>query len=120
MALYPAKDVASWLGNSVPVAMAHYAMATAESFQRATLEGAQKSGAKSGAIFGSIAQNDQAIEAHQDKQENPESQEKSRVLVADDGSTAPTNRSTILISMGGTELESVTSTMSTLRSNQLS
>lgn len=35
MAKFPAKDVASWLGNSVPVAMAHYAMATAESFRQA-------------------------------------------------------------------------------------
>ena len=35
MARYPAKDVASWLGNSVPVAMKHYAMATDESFQSA-------------------------------------------------------------------------------------
>jgi hypothetical protein len=38
MAKYPAKDVASWLGNSVPVAMEHYAMATAESFQNAIAE----------------------------------------------------------------------------------
>ena len=32
MARYPAKDVSAWLGNSVPVAMRHYAMATDESF----------------------------------------------------------------------------------------
>ena len=50
MALYYAKDLASWLGNSVPVAMAHYAMATAKCFQRAIVEGA----AGSGAICGSI------------------------------------------------------------------
>lgn len=36
---YPAKDVASWLGNSVPVAMKHYAMATAEQFEKATQNG---------------------------------------------------------------------------------
>ncbi len=35
MAKFPAKDVAEWLGNSVPVAMMHYAMATRESFERA-------------------------------------------------------------------------------------
>ena len=40
MAKYPAKDVASWLGNSEPVAMAHYAMAMQSSFDRATIEGA--------------------------------------------------------------------------------
>jgi transcription initiation factor TFIID subunit TAF12 len=55
MAVYPAKDVASWLGNSVPVALAHYAMATAESFQRAIVEGASGSGGKTGAICGSIS-----------------------------------------------------------------
>lgn len=38
MAKYPAKDVASWIGNSVPVAMKHYAMATEEGFQRALVE----------------------------------------------------------------------------------
>ncbi len=36
MARWPAKDVASWLGNSVPVAMRHYAMATDESFLAAS------------------------------------------------------------------------------------
>ncbi|SMP77905.1 Phage integrase family protein [Neorhodopirellula lusitana] len=42
---YPAKDVASWLGNSVPVAMKHYAMATAEQFERAMKSGATPIGA---------------------------------------------------------------------------
>ncbi|WP_246419869.1 tyrosine-type recombinase/integrase [Aporhodopirellula rubra] len=36
MARYPAKDVASWLGNSVPTAMKHYAMATDEAFKAAS------------------------------------------------------------------------------------
>lgn len=40
MAKYPAKDVASGLGNSEPVAMAHYAMAMQSSFDRAMIEGA--------------------------------------------------------------------------------
>ena len=35
MARFPAKDVSSWLGNSVPVAMRHYAMATEASFLEA-------------------------------------------------------------------------------------
>ena len=38
MPKYPAKDVAAWLGNSVPVAMLLYAMATAKSFERAIQE----------------------------------------------------------------------------------
>ncbi len=33
MARFPAKDVATWLGNSEPVAMMHYAMATKASFE---------------------------------------------------------------------------------------
>lgn len=41
LGLYPAKDVASWLGNSIPVAMAHYAMTRAESFEAATRRGAR-------------------------------------------------------------------------------
>ena len=36
MAKYPAKDVASWLGNTVAVAMKHYAMRTEEAFQKAS------------------------------------------------------------------------------------
>ena len=36
MARYPVKDVASWLGNSVPTAMKHYAMATDEAFKAAS------------------------------------------------------------------------------------
>jgi integrase len=40
MAVYPVKDVSSWLGNSAPVAMKHYAMTMQDSFTRATREGA--------------------------------------------------------------------------------
>jgi integrase len=36
LATFPAKDVCSWLGNSQPVAMAHYAMSTTQSFDLAT------------------------------------------------------------------------------------
>jgi len=35
LALYPAKDVCSWIGNTQAIAMKHYAMPTEESFQRA-------------------------------------------------------------------------------------
>ncbi len=38
MAKYPAKDVSSWIGNSVAVAMESYAMPLVESFQRAIVE----------------------------------------------------------------------------------
>ena len=36
---YPARDVVAWMGNSVGVAMQHYAMPRTESFQRAVSEG---------------------------------------------------------------------------------
>lgn len=42
LAEYPAKDVVAWLGNSVAVAMEHYAMETDEAFQRAMREGATR------------------------------------------------------------------------------
>ena len=41
MAQFPAKDVTSWLGNSEPVAMRHYAMATDEAFIAASRADAQ-------------------------------------------------------------------------------
>lgn len=40
IARYPIRDVASWLGNSAPIAMKHYAMAMKESFERAIRDGA--------------------------------------------------------------------------------
>ena len=40
IAVYPIKDVASWLGNSAPIAMKHYAMTMKSSFERAISEGA--------------------------------------------------------------------------------
>ncbi len=40
IATYPIKDVASWLGNSAPIAMKHYAMTMQASFNRAIEQGA--------------------------------------------------------------------------------
>ena len=40
IAEYPIKDVASWLGNSAPIAMKHYAMTMKSSFERAIQSGA--------------------------------------------------------------------------------
>lgn len=39
IALYPIKDVASWLGNSAPIAMKHYGMTMQSSFERAITNG---------------------------------------------------------------------------------
>ncbi len=110
MAIFPAKDVASWLGNSVPVAMAHYAMATAESFQKATGLPPVSSG---GSIGGSISSSNPVINEDSENEKTPE------IIVNSEGLDTRVY-STISESVGGTELESVTSTMSTLRSNQLS
>ncbi len=41
IAKFPIKDVASWLGNSAPIAMKHYAMTMKSSFDRAIQEGAR-------------------------------------------------------------------------------
>ena len=41
IAVYPIKDVASWLGNSAPIAMKHYAMTMQSSFERAIANGAR-------------------------------------------------------------------------------
>jgi integrase len=41
IAVYPIKDVASWLGNSAPIAMKHYAMTMQSSFERAVADGAR-------------------------------------------------------------------------------
>jgi len=86
MAIDPAKDVASWLGNSVPVAMAHYAMATAESFQRAIAEGTFGGGSKSGAICGSIPMGTYGIPSQTGERKNPGFQEENRVEMAGCGS----------------------------------
>lgn len=77
MAKYPAKDVASWLGNSVPIAMKYYAMASAESFQRA-------SAVDGGHIGGHIMSDSPVITSHSmegQKQQNPV---KNGVLIAAD------------------------------------
>ena len=114
MAKFPAKDVASWLGNSVPVAMNHYAMATAESFRQAIeMPSSTGGGSASGSNCGSIKEDTETISGCSEARKNPDSIEETGVLMAAGG---------VLMDglMGDTELESVTSTMSTWRSNQLS
>jgi hypothetical protein len=54
--------------------MAHYAMATAESFQRAIVEGASGSGGKSGAICGSISMGTETIPSQTEVRKNPDFQ----------------------------------------------
>lgn len=54
MATYPAMDVSAWLGNSVPVAMRHYAMATDDNFQAAA--GMSPAGGNTGGNIMGISQ----------------------------------------------------------------
>lgn len=42
IAEYPIKDVASWLGNSAPIAVKHYAMTMQSSFDRAIKQGVRR------------------------------------------------------------------------------
>jgi integrase len=115
---FPVHVVCAWMGNSQPVAAKHYLQVTDEHFQR---------GAKSGAHE---AQN-QAQQAGEEKclEEN----EKSKVAEA--GGKTPVEISTShddapsctlarklnnISTVSGIGLEPTTSTMSTLRSNQLS
>ncbi len=74
MALYPIKDVASWLGNSSPVAMKHYAMTMERSFQQATEKGA----------IGVVPQqvhHSAAIQANPEQSERLEDAEKTAILL---------------------------------------
>jgi len=68
MGQFPSADVASWLGNSVPIAMKHYAMATADSFRKAievatVLDGGSISGSKCGSIANGAAALSNPVEA---------------------------------------------------------
>ena len=58
LATYPAKDVVAWLGNSVEVALNHYAMTSDEQFQiAAAIPPQQSSGIKSGGAISSNLDN---------------------------------------------------------------
>lgn len=96
MGKFPAKDVASWIGNSVPVAMAHYAMPLASSFEAA------KSTATCGVACGDIRALSVDISTGQDQAAVTLNTDKKWLLMSPDA---------LLIGhfMGDTELESVTS-----------
>lgn len=91
MAKFPAKDVAAWLGNSVPVAMRHYAMATDESFVAAsdpktvtvTRAASEPSG---GCIGGCISAGDGAINGAPSNDKAPVSAGKTGALIVQDSS----------------------------------
>jgi hypothetical protein len=124
-ALYPAKDVSNWLGNSVPVAMKHYAPRLNA--------GARKEVFEDAAIKPSGAMPEKA----DDKSEADAKQNAKQTVATASGphehvqkkspriaGSLPLPPPTVILGhngvMGDTELESVTSTMSTWRSNQLS
>ncbi len=85
MAKFPAKDVAAWIGHSVPVAMKHYAMATDDNFLRASSEPSVKSGSICGSKNGSITSGSTPSLVRQRNEKTPNPCE-SWVLMAVDGS----------------------------------
>jgi len=90
LAEFPVKDVCSWIGNSQAVAMEHYAMTTADSFQRA--------------ICGSTGG---SIRANQEISEDDTQNEKPSETRVSEGSCDPVMSGP----MGDTGFEPVTSTV---------
>jgi hypothetical protein len=97
MARFPAKDVAAWLGNSVPVAMRHYAMATDESFISAADPDGQtvtrpprkpdtENNTIGGCPGGSISGGYGAIEQQPENERTPVFAEKTGVCIVQDSS----------------------------------
>ncbi len=130
LALFPAKDVCSWIGNAQAIAMKHYAMATEESFKRAASIVVAPSAtihlSNQGPIVGNVGQNvgqsdavgsrlqSSAIRRPNKKTAKTSGNDDSSGLVTTCDDESPKRE------MGGIGLEPTTSTMSTLRSNQLS
>ncbi len=114
MARYPTKDVAAWLGNSVPVAMRHYAMATDESFQAAADPAGQTvtrspkpaPSENGGSTGGSIPTVYGDIEQEPENEKTPLSAEETGVSIVRDSSGN-------YYLMGDIGFEPTTSTMST-------
>lgn len=90
LAKHPAKDVASWLGNTVPVAMKHYAMATEESFNRAIVE------PTCGSTCGSISTDSGSITSHHMVDSTPQEKPKTPVFSGVFEGSVPLDRWAIL------------------------
>jgi integrase len=90
LAEFPVKDVCSWIGNSEPVAMKHYAMPMADSFQRAIC----------GSTRGSISADQQTSGETTEREKPPETS-------VSEGSGVPVIAGT----MGDEGLEPPTSTL---------
>lgn len=82
MAKFPAKDVASWLGNSVPIAMKHYAMATAESFLAASTDPTCSTICSNSC---SIPSGSDSLTKETETRKNPDSLAKSGVMMVPEG-----------------------------------
>ena len=88
MAKYPAKDVASWLGNTVAVAMKHYAMQTEDAFRRAAgiedplpTDATKEDG---GCIGGCISGISGTIEGQPENEQTPVSLGKTGAFIVED------------------------------------
>lgn len=94
MARYPAKDVASWLGNSVPTAMKHYAMVTDEAFRAAsdptgtTVAGEGSPGCSTGCsisgIYGAIEEKGETAVVDQNESETQQNTEENGFSIVQD------------------------------------
>ena len=74
------------LGNSVPVAMNYYAMATAESFRQAIeMPSSTGGGSVSGSNCGSIKEHAETIGSCHEAQKHPDFVEETKVLMATRG-----------------------------------
>ena len=119
---FPMHVVCAWLGNSQPVAAKHYLQVTDEHFQR---------GAKCGAQSGALEAQNQAQQAGEGEcmagsTSHPSGKKTGKfpveISTSQDDSPQCTEGIVNLKNkpVGGIGLEPTTSTMSTLRSNQLS
>lgn len=111
---FPIKAVCDWLGNSQPVAIEHYAQVTAEHFLTATTV---KTGeAESEAVAKQNPKQQAAASVGTPSCAMQDSLENDGVLLG----SAAVCETMLSRGVGGIGLEPTTSTMSTLRSNQLS
>lgn len=107
------QSIARWLGHDLKILMKHYLIATDEEFRLAALGEPASESQKSGDDSGHQARDPVSHPLEEVNEKTPEKP-------GFEGQGDLSDGLGILVQMGGTELESVTSTMSTWRSNQLS
>jgi integrase len=111
------QSIARWLGHDIKILMKHYLIATDEEFALATRGNEPSPEEKCGDDCGdNSGRQARDCDYHPDEEANKKTPEK----LGFEGQGGVCDGQDVITLMGGTELESVTSTMSTWRSNQLS